>query len=158
MSLNGLVSDLPPAGGRAFGTPAPNEASNTDRAWEVLTRFIPTEILAPYVTGLSLAPAQAWDPTVVYIGFIIATPIVFFLFQLAKAATSGKPWPALLPLIWRAITATAAFSVWGLSVPSNPLQAVIGGALVAGFLALIVSPVLAALDAIVLKVLGVQVQ
>lgn len=48
-----------------------------------------------------------------------------------------------------------AFAVWGLSVPTNPLQAAIGGAAVAGFLALIVSPVLSAVDAIALRVLGV---
>jgi hypothetical protein len=57
-------------------------------------------------------------------------------------------------LVWRAVAATVAFAVWGLSVPTNPLQASLGDAAATGFFALIISPVLWATDAIALRLLG----
>ncbi len=124
------------------------------KALDALSKFIPTEMLAPYVTALSLAVAQGWNAKAIYWYFVMATPAVFLLFSFAKQAIDQKPWPALIPLAWRAFAATVAFAVWGLSVPTNPLQAALGGAAVAGFFALIVSPVLWAADAIALRLLG----
>ncbi len=130
------------------------EEGGATKALDALTKFIPAEMLAPYVTALSLAVNQGWDAADLYWGFVIATPFVFLLFELAKSAIDKKPWPDKSPLVWRALAATIAFAVWGLSVPTNPLQAVIGGAAVAGFFAVVVSPILWAADAIVLRLLG----
>jgi hypothetical protein len=113
-------------------------------------------MLAPYAAALSLSTTQPWSGSAIYWWFVIATPVVFILFEFAKSAMDGKPWPIILPLAWRAFAATIAFAVWGLSVPTNPLQGRIGGAAVTGFAALLVSPILTALDAIALRLIGVQ--
>lgn len=172
MSLNALGNDLVRPRQSAAGAPAgvasslnrfqtPDVAADTSaapggaaKALDALSKFIPTEMLAPYVTALSLALAQKWDAQAIYWYFVVATPAVFVLFSLAKQAIDQKPWPALMPLAWRAVAATVAFAVWGLSVPTNPLQASLGGAAVTGFFALIVSPILWAADAIALRLLG----
>jgi hypothetical protein len=173
MSLNALGNDLArprqsSAGSAAvagsssnrfetFDVPAPAAASaptGAAKALDALSKFIPTEMLAPYVSALSLAVVQGWNARAIYWYFVLATPVVFVLFSFAKQAIDQKPWPALMPLTWRAVAATIAFAVWGLSVPTNPLQAALGGAAVAGFFALIVSPVLWATDAIALRLLG----
>ena len=172
MSLSALGSDLhrpKRPGGRAAsaglsGAPfeslalpqgdAAAQPPVTTQALDALSKFIPTEMLAPYVTALSLAVTQGWNVKAIYWYFVVATPFVFALFSFARQAIDQKPWPALSPLVWRAVAATIAFAVWGLSVPTNPLQAAIGGAAVAGFFALIVSPVLWAFDAIALRLLG----
>jgi hypothetical protein len=170
MSLSALGNDLRrprrTAGRPAPAGAAPFESLNVQQdeaaaqpteaatALDALSKFIPTEMLAPYVTALSLAVTQGWNVKAIYWYFVVATPFVFALFSFARQAIDQKPWPALPPLVWRAVAATIAFAVWGLSVPTNPLQAAIGGAAVAGFFALIVSPVLWAVDAIALRVLG----
>jgi hypothetical protein len=173
MSLNALGNDLARprqagAGAAAAGAPSSirfeardvpqsgtgSASAGATKALDALSKFIPTEMLAPYVTALSLAVAQGWNAKAVYWYFVVATPVVFVLFSLAKQAIDQQPWPAIVPLAWRAFAATVAFAVWGLSVPTNPLQAALGGAAVAGFFALIVSPVLWATDAIALRLLG----
>ena len=173
MSLNALGNDLvrpkqSAAGRTAVVAPSSNRLDTFDvpasgaadapagaaKALDALSKFIPTEMLAPYVSALSLAVAQGWNARAIYWYFVVATPVVFVLFSCAKQAIDRKPWPALIPLAWRAVAATIAFAVWGLSVPTNPLQTALGGAAVAGFFALIVSPVLWAADAIALRLLG----
>jgi hypothetical protein len=161
MSLIALTKDLPrakPSGGRGFSPAAKagKAEEGAEQKWEALTKFIPTELLAPYVAGLSLASAQGWDPGNIYFIFIGATPVVAVLFQFAKAALDKTPWPATLPLIWRAFAAMIAFAVWGLSVPTNPIQMAIGGAAVAGFVALVVSPILTAVEAIALRIINAK--
>jgi hypothetical protein len=171
MSLNALGNDLARPTQTATGAAAamassmrfdtrdvPQSGNGTApagaaKALDALSKFIPTEVLAPYVTALSLAVTQGWNVTAIYWYFVAATPVVFVLFSFAKQAIDQKPWPAIVPLAWRTFAATVAFAVWGLSVPTNPLQAAIGGAAVAGFFALIVSPVLWAADAIALRLL-----
>ena len=92
------------------------------------------------------------------LGFAISA---FFLsatiFQLPTGVLLDKYDPrrvyAILLFVCALGAATIAFAVWALAVPSNPVQAAVGGAAVAGFFALIVSPVLTAVDAIVLRLL-----
>ncbi|MCQ8130361.1 hypothetical protein [Methylomonas rivi] len=160
MSLNALLKDIPrskPSSGVVSDEPTspPNDGA-IQRVWDSLTKFIPTEVLAPYAAGLSLASTQHWDPFTIYLGFIFATFGLTILFEFAKAAADKKSWPALPPLIWRAFAAAIAFAVWALSVPTNPLQSSVGGAEVAGFLAMLVSPVIYALDTIVMRLFEVS--
>lgn len=127
--------------------------STVDRSFEALSKFIPTELLAPYLGALSLSTSQKWNQTTIYILFIIVTPFAFLLFKCAKSALAKEQWPKILPLFWRATAATSAFAVWGLSAPSNPYQIVIGGPAVAGFIAILISPILFAFDAIIMRLL-----
>lgn len=164
MSINAMTNDLPRRSERkaeAFAlSPEAGEDSSVDgksgttQALNALSKFIPTEMLAPYAAALSLATTQQWNASTIYWWFVITTPLVFLLFEFSKVAIDRKPWPIIPPLAWRAIVATIAFAVWGLSVPTNPLQSEFGGAAVTGFAALIVSPILTALDAIALRLLG----
>jgi hypothetical protein len=166
MSLNAMTNDLPRRSERkaealALSPEAGEDSSvgekgGATQALNALSKFIPTEMLAPYAAALSLATTQLWNASTIYWWFVIATPVVFLLFEFAKVAMDHKPWPIIPPLAWRAVAATIAFAVWGLSVPTNPLQSEIGGAAVTGFAALVVSPILTALDAIALRLLGVQ--
>lgn len=125
------------------------------KALESLTKFIPTEILAPYIAAFEVGKDAGWSPGGIYLIFVIAAPLLLILFEFGKAAASKLPWPWPPVLIWRALAAAAAFAVWGLAVPQNPYQEMVGGAAVAAFFAMTISPVLVALDAIALRLLGV---
>lgn len=131
--------------------------TKTAKVLDALTKFIPTELLAPYVAALSLAESQHWNSIKIYIVFVIATPLVYLLFEFARLAMESRSAPSIPVLIWRAIAATIAFAVWGLAAPTNGLQDTIGGPAVAGFLAtLVVSPLLTGADAIILHKLGIK--
>jgi hypothetical protein len=141
----------------------------TDNVFEALTRFIPTEMLAPFVAGMSLLAVQLSDKKLteaqhveqamsLYGWFTVATPLVFVFFYYVKIAMEKKPWPNLNTdgpfLFWRAFLALMAFAVWGTSVPTNPAQVSVGGPAVAGFLAIIISPILFGLDTIFMRAMG----
>lgn len=155
MSLYASIKDLPQTPSvQVFGIVAPPPHKPDTGIISTLTRFIPTELLAPYAAALSIAGERQWDPAGVYYAFVIATPFALVLFSVAKAIAEGGAWPKLPPLLWRAVAATLAFAVWALAVPSNPFQDNIGGAAIAGFLAMVVSPVLEAVDRIALRLLN----
>jgi hypothetical protein len=133
------------------------EPTTSDKIMDMLSKFIPTEILAPYVAALSLITTKAitWNEETIYIVFIVATPIVFLLFHYAKIASSDqKPWPTKVDypvLIWKALAAGVAFAVWALAVPTNSLQDSVGGPAVASFFAMVISPILTAIDVILVR-------
>lgn len=165
MSLARLTDDLPSGGARAFGmetgagaAPEPGgEGGTAAGAIDSLAKFIPTEMLAPYVAFLAYAfETDALAPASVYWWFLVATPLVSVFFQFARKALDDRPWPSFGPAAWRAVAATAAFAVWGLAPPGAAFQAGVGGPAVAGLAALIVSPVLTGADAIVLRLMGVR--
>jgi hypothetical protein len=156
ISLIGLQAQRP-ADAAASTEPKPAAADGSPtKVLDALTKFIPTELLAPYVAALSLASTQHWKTISIYLCFIAATPIAYLLFEFAKVAMENRTRPPVLPMIWRGISATVAFAVWGLAAPTNGLQDTLGGPAVAGFFATIVSPILTALDAIVLWLLGIK--
>ncbi|MCW1969084.1 MAG: hypothetical protein KIH69_013315 [Anaerolineae bacterium] len=134
-----------------------NEQSGSDpqRFFEDLTRFIPTEMLAPYVSLLTVSAHKGWDAGKIYLAFIIATPIVFWFMHLVKIASNpNMAWPTwreLPRLLWMSLATTFAFAVWGLAPPTNPYQELIGGLEVIGLASTIVSLVLTGLDIIVTR-------
>lgn len=133
------------------------EPSTADKAFDSLSKFIPTEMLAPYVAALSLIATKdvTWKEGRVYLIFVLATPIMFLLFHIAKIALdANKPMPSkadIPKLIWKAVAAMVAFAVWAIAVPTNSLQTTIGGAAVASFFAIVISPILTAIDAILIR-------
>jgi hypothetical protein len=161
MSLVKLNDDLPERGVKAFGGEtgerAASKESTKSQALDAISKFIPTEMLAPYVAFLAYSAEQhTLSSESVYWWFVIATPLVAIFFQYARSAINNQPWPAIIAVAWRAIAATVAFSVWGLAPPGSAFQAGVGGPAVAGLAAVIVSPVLTGADAIVLKLMGIR--
>lgn len=174
MSIAAQTNDLPRRGKRQMpeamevaGTPAaavPVTKGAGQKGLESLTKFIPTEILAPYIAAFEIGaapvresctePCPTWDAAAIYVVFIVAAPVLLILFEFGKSAASRLPWPSLPVLGWRAVAAAVAFAVWGLAVPQNPYQALVGGAAAAAFFAMVISPVLTAIDAIALRVLS----
>ena len=108
MSLVRLNDDLPSQGVQAFGMKsggrAVNKESATSQALDALSKFIPTEMLAPYVAVLAYAAEHNSPPSEsVYLWFVLATPFVTIFFQYAKRAMDNQPWPAMNAVVWRAI-------------------------------------------------------
>lgn len=161
MSLVRLNEDLSQQGVQAFGMKTGGRSSDRkgapSQALDALSKFIPTEMLAPYVAFLAYAAEHKTPPSEnVYWWFVFATPFVTIFFQFAKRAMDKQPWPDIYAVVWRAIAATIAFAVWGLAPPGSAFQAGVGGPTVAGLAAVIVSPVLTAADAIILRLMGIS--
>jgi hypothetical protein len=161
MSLYNLVQDLPrPDPVESMGLKEPSEAETpkqptaTSKAIDSLAKFIPVEVLAPYAAALSLSGEGRWKSTTVYFIFIAITPLATALFAYATTASTGQEWPKVGGVVWRALAATAAFAVWALAVPLSPFQDSIGGAAVAGFVAMGVSPALTAVDTIIVRIIS----
>ncbi len=158
MSLSRLTDDIGPRRPTALGTVAvESPPTRTTQAFDALSKFIPAELLAPYVALLAYSAQEGAPPAAsLYWWFVIATPLVTVFFLYAKHAAEDRPWPPAMPVVWRAFAATVAFAVWGLAPPGSAFQAGVGGPALAGILAFIVSPFLSALDAIVLRLMGVR--
>ena len=160
MSLATLTSDLTrPRPGILESMPGDASSESGSRgdgqgrkAFDALARFIPTEALAPYIMAMQIAgePDGTWNPKHVYWVFVILTPVLLVIFECARTAASGDEWPDRLQLTWRAIAAGLAFAVWGLSVPGNTYQAALGGVAFTGLMAVSISPLLTAIDTIVM--------
>ena len=164
MSLSTMTNDLARPGKRQLpgaialeNAPADSQltTSTSQRSYDALAKFIPTEILAPFILVMELVEKQTvnWDSTAVYWVFVLLTPLFLILFEYAKTAQASVEWPDKRQVTWRAVAAMLAFGVWALAVPSNSYQAAVGGIAVAGLLAVMISPLLSAADAIVLRLL-----
>lgn len=160
MSLATLTSDLTrpqilEAGLEGVAATADSTASQARKAFDALARFIPTEALAPFIMAMQIASGEGstWNQATVYWAFVIATPFLLVIFEYARTASSTARWPDKRELTWRAIAACIAFAVWGLSVPGNTYQEALGGVAFTGLMAVSISPLLTAIDAIVIRVL-----
>jgi hypothetical protein len=167
MSLARLNDDLPPMAVSAFGIKPKHDSLNDDDSsnkgdftsygLDNLSKFIPTEMLAPYVAFLAYAiEHESPSKEFVYWSFVVATPFLTIFFQFVKSAKKNSAWPALIAVFWRAVAATIAFAVWGISPPGSAFQAEIGGPIVAGFAAMVVSPLLQGADDIALRMMRIK--
>lgn len=134
------------------------EDNAANKVTEAFVKYIPTEMLASFVAFLSVAPTFGWDSRILYIIWIIATPLVFLLIHLSKLASAGEDWPspssaAFKRLLYLACASTVAFAIWGLSVPTNVVLNDLGPIL-AALIAGIVSPLLTYLEPIVFRIIG----
>jgi hypothetical protein len=138
-------------------SPQQDQQFNTrvSTALEMLTKYIPTEIVALYISALSIAPAvdQTLKMTkeVLYWAGVVAAPVVLVLVFLGNARTGGKPLPPVRDWpYWKAIASMFAFAAWGVAIPGNwwvSSNAQLG--LVAGFLAIVASYALSIIGRIV---------
>ena len=164
MSLSTMTNDLARPGSQQFveaigaenvpqGAIPVNSAAK--KAFDAIAKFIPTEVLAPFLMMMELIKKEelSFDAKTVYWAFVLLTPLMLVLFEYAKSAEAGVSWPDVRQVIWRALGATIAFAVWSLAVPGNPYQQLVGGIAMAGMLAVLISPLLSAVDVIVIKLI-----
>jgi hypothetical protein len=115
MSLSRLADDILPQRPEALaGPPGTTTAaqSGASQAFDALSKFIPAEMLAPYVAFLAYSAQHGSPPAErVYWWFVIATPLVTAFFVLAKHAADDRPWPPMGAVIWRSLAAAVAFAV-----------------------------------------------
>jgi hypothetical protein len=112
--------------------PTPS-AAPVDTTMNVITNYIPAEILTCYVAVLAaLQSSPAPTPGVrtseaQWIAFGIfqaATPVVFWLVYAAKVKGAGKNLPlsfALWP-VWEMVASALAFFAWAFGLPNSPFS------------------------------------
>ncbi len=132
----------------------PNAVSS---ALEVLSRYFPTEVVAIYIFGLSGLKTVSEDLCGTnnaaclgvswWVLLVVCAVLTLFFVTInwlaarnAEATLSFPVWPLAASLI--------AFLVWAIATPGNPLITTGGAALLAGFVALTSSHVLAGLELI----------
>lgn len=131
------------------------DANAANKTVNALVKYIPTEMLASFVAATSIASTFNWSVQLIYLIWIIATPLIFLLIHYSKLASAKEPWPTgaeLKRVLWLTFAAMLAFIVWGLSVPMNPAQKETGPVL-AAFLAGIASPLLNYAEPIVFRII-----
>jgi hypothetical protein len=117
----------PPLAGPAPANPAaPAPAATTvDTAVNVLTGYIPAEILTGYVAVLAALNGSPKLMKVEWIAFwifLVATPVVLWIVYATKIKGAGKPLPfsySSWPL-WEMAASTVAFFAWAFALPNNP--------------------------------------
>jgi hypothetical protein len=123
-------------------------AGTLDTALQTVTTFIPTEVLALYVSAVaalgSLHTAEHKDVGlwISFYTFLVATPLLVWVAFATKLKASNKPiptapkrWP-----VWEMVAATLAFAAWAFALPNTPFsQFTWYSSGIAGFLILIVS-------------------
>ncbi|MFJ7212863.1 hypothetical protein [Amycolatopsis sp. NPDC098790] len=126
-------------------------------ATEVVTRYIPTEIITAYVAVATLVMDPGGSRTgqwVMFSIFLVLTPVIVWLFAVAQARKLGRtpPWrPGDWP-VFELITATISFGLWAFTLPATPFEdfswyrpgygtaALIVGSLLIGAIAYAVKP------------------
>jgi hypothetical protein len=137
---------VPPgtASTRPDATLAANAGASVTTALQVISSYIPTEIVTVYVAVLAALREPSTDkvsplPAEIFWGFLIATPIVVWLVFAAKVRSADVKRP--LPLapgawpVWEMFAATVAFISWAVALTPPPFKEVspsTGGLLVLG--------------------------
>jgi hypothetical protein len=124
--------------------------SKVSSALEMLSRYIPTEVVALYLAALGIAPAAGWKTAPLYWIGVAANPIVLLLVYLSNARKGRKPFPPVGQWPWwKAFAATVAFAIWALAIPSAPYITPPTGTLIVGFAAVAASYALSLLGNII---------
>lgn len=100
-----------------------NDSSNTPsgKITESLVKYIPTEMLTPYLIAVSSAPALNWNTNTIFATAIILTPIVFLIIHLSKGIQSNKSVREIgwRTVPWQMIAATISFAIWAYAIPTS---------------------------------------
>ena len=149
-------SPQPPA--QMFGeTVEPMRAANSDQggankkiaaALDVLSKYIPSEVVAIYIFGLSILGIvrQSFEGVEVW-NFLFGLCVLLVLFfvtinwlvlKKAGKATSFPTWPLIAGLV--------SFVVWAIAIPGNPIVMTDGAKMLAGFAAVVSSYILAVVE------------
>jgi RsiW-degrading membrane proteinase PrsW (M82 family) len=96
-------------------------------AVEVVTRYVPTEIVTAYVAVATLVIRPGGPRTaqwVVFYVFFVLTPVMVWLFSATRARSAGEPlpWhPGRWP-VFELVIATVSFVLWAFALPSTPFE------------------------------------
>jgi hypothetical protein len=121
MSINTLALDA------VANSSAMRQPPSKDDVLAGLSKYIPTESVTLYVAAISSLPAlkdTGISPAATFWFFVCLTLVLMLLLFLRQLALAGKDWKisvAQWPW-WKIIASTAAFAVWALAVPGNPLK------------------------------------
>lgn len=105
----------------AAGAPPPTTGgggTNISDALQVITTYVPTEVLTLYVALLA-ATHPSW--TLFWV-FVVATPLVVWTVFAGKLRNAGQSLPvapASWPM-WEMVAATIAYVVWAFTLPNSP--------------------------------------
>ena len=96
------------------------QTSTVESALEKITAFIPSEVIALYVSGLGIfgpqSPHAKWNIFWICFAFI---PVFMFLSYLQNRK-HGRPIPSTTVLLLLLFFAAVAFGVWAAAMPQTP--------------------------------------
>lgn len=112
---------------------ASNQSSSIDTALNVISGYIPTEVLTLYVAvAAAIQPSTSTtEPHPVTSAqwlafwlFLVATPTVVWVVYAGKVKAMQKPLPMQLGAwpLWEMIAASIAYFAWALALPSTPFK------------------------------------
>lgn len=139
------------------GTGARPRSESRQEALETIAKFIPSELLAPYlllaqtISSSDHSGAPTLRHEAIYWAFVGLTPTYLVILQVSNAIGSPQDRPYLPHLAWRAVASSLAFGTWALCLPGNPYQEAVGGVAVACVVAMLISPLLSRVDSMVLR-------
>lgn len=138
--------------GAGVNAAQPETGNAVGQALDTLTKYIPIEIITPYVTVLAASATLSWLPENIRLVALWLTPILLLIIHVSKGFSAGKTWSELdiQFLWWRMAAAVVAFYVWSLVLPTSISTDPAIGARVAlqGVLAVLISPALSILEPI----------
>ena len=136
----------PPPPTRSAETGGANK--NIAAALDVLSKYIPSEVVAIYVFGLSIlgVVSQSFPGVSVWnILFILSLILVVFFVIINWLVLKKDGTPIAFPK-WPLAAALISFAVWSFAIPGNPLIVTDGAKMLAGFAAIVSSYILAAIE------------
>jgi len=138
--------------GTTTQTPAAAAGTAVTGALKLITTYIPTEILALYVSAIAVFISRPENQSVnleaawqTFFSFLLATPMVVWLVYAAKLRGDNNPLPVALAQWpkWEMLASTVAFVAWAAALPQTPFgQFSWYSSDVAGFLVLVITTVL----------------
>jgi hypothetical protein len=137
---------LPAAAPANPNAPAP-AATAVDTTMNVLTGYIPAEVLTGYVAVLAAlgSPKLMKAEWIAFWIFFIATPVVLWIVYATKAKGAGKPLPlsySSWPL-WEMAASMIAFLAWAFALPNSPFTTLDWySSAIAGLVVLVTSSIL----------------
>lgn len=132
-----------------------DQKTKVDQAIEALVKFIPVEVVAPYLAVVQAIKQQQLNGvSLEFVYWFFAALSVFFLviFSVSRGLKNASIPPVPI-LVWKSIAAVIAFCCWALIVADGAYSERVGLA-VATILALLISPLLVAVDVIAVHFLS----
>ncbi|MHC0053172.1 hypothetical protein [Actibacterium sp. D379-3] len=143
--ITGLVEPRPAAAAPATTEDADTAVAN---ALDILGRYIPSEVVAIYIFGLSglgivteeFGTLPVW-PILFGLCLFLVLLFVFVNWRVIRRKKAGMPFPS-----WPLMAAVISFCVWAIAIPGNPIATTPATSMLAGFVALVSSHVLVSLE------------
>ncbi len=116
-------------------------------ALDVLSKYIPSEVVAIYIFGLSILGVVSQSvPSINWYGLFGLCFILVVFFVIINWLVLKKDGQAISFPKWAMAAGLISFAVWSIAIPGNPLIETDGAKMLAGFVAVVSSYVLAAIE------------